>query len=188
MLYLIRHAPVELDPARPAPEWRLTEEGRALASRLATAPDWRDVVLVASSPEPKALDTALPIAEAADAGLRVEHDLREAERPGTPVGTADEYRELVAAYLAAPDEPVHGWEPAREVRERVRACIDGLRGEREGPLVVVSHGLALSLYSGLGFEEWNAIPLPAVAVGGPPFLSVEEFLGGSGGTSLVGGM
>ena len=176
VLYLMRHAPVELDPALPAPEWRLSDEGRQLAGRLATAPEWRDLDLVASSPEPKALDTALPIAETADVGLRVEHDLREAARPGTPVASADEYRTLVAAYLAAPDQPVHGWEPAREVRDRVRASIDGLVAEREGPLAIVSHGLALSLYCGLGFDEWLAIPLPAVAIDGPPFLSVDEFL------------
>ena len=176
MLYLIRHAPVDLDPSRPAPEWRLSDEGRAGAAKLAAAPAWKHLALVASSPESKALDTALPIAEAADIGLRVEHDLREAERPGTPVGTSDEYRARVASYLAAPDEPVHGWEPARLVRERVRACIDGLVAEIEGPIAVISHGLALSLYAGLTFDEWDAIPLPAVALGGPPFLSVEEFL------------
>lgn len=172
----MRHAPVELDTARPAPEWGLSDEGRKLAARLATAPAWQDVVFVASSPEPKALDTALPIAEAADVGLRVEHDLREADRPGTPVVSSDEYRGLVAAYLASPDQPVHEWESAREVRDRVRASIDGLAAEHDGPLVVLSHGLALSLYSGLTFDEWKAMPLPAVAVGGPPFLTVDEFL------------
>lgn len=176
MLYLIRHAPVDLDPTRPAPEWRLSDEGRVVAAQLASAPAWRDLALVASSPESKALDTALPIAEAADIGLRVEHDLREAERRGTPVVSPDDYRRRVAEYLAAPDQPVHGWEPARLVRERVRACIDGLVGEIEGPIAVVSHGLALSLYAGLTFEEWNAMPLPAVALGGAPFSSVDEFL------------
>jgi broad specificity phosphatase PhoE len=172
----VRHAPVELDPMLPATDWRLSEEGRRLAARLAASPAWGDVAFVASSPESKALDTALPIAKAAGVGLRVEHDLREAERPATPVVSADEYRGLVAGYLAAPDQPVHGWEPAREVRDRVRACVDRLYGESDGRLAVVSHGLALTLYCGLRFDEWNAIPLPAVAEGSAPFMTVEEFL------------
>jgi broad specificity phosphatase PhoE len=176
VLYLVRHAPVDLDPERPAPEWRLSERGRVLATQLADSPAWRELVLVACSPEPKAVETALPIAEAADSGLRVEHDLREAERPGTPVVSAEEYERLVAAYLAAPDQSVHGWEPAREVRERVRACVERLLAEVEGPLAVVSHGLALSLYCGLVFDEWQAMSLPAVALGGPPFWSLDEFL------------
>lgn len=130
---------------------------------------------VASSPERKAVDTAQPIAAAAGPDVEVVDDLREANRGATPVMPATRYRELVTAYLSS--RPVEGWEPAGDVRARVAAAIARLRREDEGrPLVVVSHGLALSLYLDLTPAEWSAIPLPAVAVDGPPFLSLDEFL------------
>ena len=120
--------------------------------------------LIASSPEPKAVDTATPIARALDVELRVEDDLREARRPGQVTARA-EYVRLASAYLRG--EHVAGWEPAAEVRARVSNCIERLVAATPGDVAVVSHGLALSLFLGLAPEEWERIRLPAVAVVDP---------------------
>jgi broad specificity phosphatase PhoE len=61
----------------------------------------------------------------------------------------------VRRYLAG--EHVEGWEPRDEVLARVRAAVAGVDNA-----VVVSHGVALSLLLGYGFEEWNRIALPDV--------------------------
>ncbi|GIV96306.1 MAG: hypothetical protein KatS3mg057_0963 [Herpetosiphonaceae bacterium] len=192
LLYLIRHAPVTLLPDRPAPEWPLTGEGRALAERLAEAPVWRNLELVASSPEAKALNTAEPIAAAAGLTVRIEEELREVRREGTPVVGWEAYKAMVAAFFASPGQSVHGWEPGGVARQRIVSCINRLLAETQGSLALVSHGLILSLYlaslTGLdipNLEEWAAIPLPAVAIVDPsvgrvvaPFVSVEGFLEG----------
>jgi len=38
----------------------------------------------------------------------------------------------------------------------MRAALDGFDG------IAVTHGLAISLYAGLSFAEWQALPFPAV--------------------------
>lgn len=159
-LVLVRHAAVELVDGVPPEEWRLTEAGEAAAAELAESPSLAGVERAVSSPEPKARATAEAL------GLPVELDDRlcEVRRAGERVRTLDEHRERVARYLAG--EPPEGWEPLEDVQRRVVAAIE----EHEGPLAVVSHGMALTLYLAWlrgrppDLEEWREMPLPAVCV------------------------
>jgi len=160
-LVLVRHAAVDLVDGVPSDRWELTGEGRRAAARLARWSGWKTVVVLASSPESKALGTAAPIAAATRLDVRVEPDLREAERPRQRVVPHPELVALTRRYLAG--DPVPGWEPAADVRRRVTACVDRVLAA-DGDTAVVSHGLALSLYLGSSLEEWKRIPLPAVAV------------------------
>ena len=143
----------------PAPEWELTAEGRAAAARLAGDRVFDGLRAVVSSPEPKAVATAEPIAARLGVDLRIERDLRESERPEPmPILPVGEHRALVARYLRG--EALEGWEPQAAVRDRMRAVVARLGGDA----AVVSHGRALALLLGLTPGEWAAIPLPAVAV------------------------
>ena len=159
-LYLVRHAAVVLDVDRPAPEWRLTEAGREAAAELARSRSWDGVVLVATSPEPKARDTATPIAAAVGIPLRVEPGLREVERGSQPVLEREEYVALVERYLRG--EPVEGWEPAAEASARFTAAVEGLLAEATGDVVAVTHGLVIALYLGLDRAAWANLALPDV--------------------------
>ena len=194
MLYLIRHVPVVVERGVPAPEWRLSEEGRRLARRLAGARAWRTLAAVASSPEQKALETAAPVAETAGVPLAVEADLREVERPGSSVLGRDEYVALVERFFAHPGASVDGWEPADRAAARFDRCVSRLLADSHGHLAVVAHGLVMSLYVARlegrrqpDVAAWAAIPLPAVAAVDPdarrvvrPFVTVDEFLAGGG--------
>jgi broad specificity phosphatase PhoE len=171
LLYLVRHAEVIVSLDRPAAEWPLSETGRNSARELAAAREWRSLALVASSPEPKARDTAAPIAAAAGLELRIDPELREVDRGETPVVSQEEYFALVAAHFSAPDEHVAGWETGSAARARVNACIARLAAEADGHVCVVSHALLLSHYlaglQGLPHPDakgWRAIPHPSVAV------------------------
>ena len=159
-LYLVRHAAVVIDPNRPAPEWPLSEAGRDAASELARSRAWDPDGIVAASPEPKARETAEPIAAAADVEVHVEPDLREVARGALPVLERADYVALVARYLAG--EAIEGWEPAAEARERFAASIERLLTETRGEVVAVTHGLVIALFLGLTLEEWAALPLPAL--------------------------
>jgi broad specificity phosphatase PhoE len=189
LLYLVRHAEVLLRGDVPMTEWQLSPAGEEQARGLARSPVWSDLALIASSAEAKAVATAEPIAEATALELRIEPGLHEVDRGATPLVTREEYDAMVAAHFASPAESVGGWETAHAARERVVACIDRLAADAHGPACVVSHGLVLSHYlahlrgpAAPVFEEWRAIPLPAVAVveNGElvqPFVSLLEFLG-----------
>lgn len=193
-VYLVRHAEVTIDETVPAHEWQLSTAGRAQAAGLAAAPCWARLARVASSPEPKALDTAAPIA--ARAGLQVELDegLREVRRGSTWVVGAERYIAQVAKYFATPAQPQAGWEPVPDAQARVLESVERLAPDGRGPICVVSHGLLLSLLvaallgrAATTIEEWRSIPLPAVAVvdlDGVPrrirFIAVEAFLASPG--------
>jgi probable phosphoglycerate mutase len=152
MLWFVRHAPVELQLDRPASTWELSEEGRADAEALAhqLAP----VARVLSSPEPKAVATAEPIARLSRVAVETDARLREVERADN-APTYDAHRDAVRRYLAG--EPVDGWEPRDDALARFRAAVDDVDGA-----VVVTHGTVLSLFLGYGFDEWNRIALPDV--------------------------
>jgi broad specificity phosphatase PhoE len=160
LLYLIRHVEVELRDGVPPEEWPPTPAGLEAADRLAGEPFVRDLSLVATSPEPKAVATARPVAASAGLELRVEDDLREARRPKTPILERDAYVALVARYLAG--EEIAGWEPAAAARARFAGCVERLAAEARGPLAVVTHGLVISLFLGYGVEKWRALRLPDV--------------------------
>lgn len=171
LLYLVRHAAVIRRDGDPAQNWTLSEDGERAAHELGRSSDWRFLDLIASSPEPKAVATARPIATVAELELRLEPGLREVDRGTTPLMTTAEYEALVAAHFAAPGESVAGWERANDAKARVCDCIEQLVSEVETSLCVVSHGLVLSHYlaqlRGMPtpvLEEWRAIPLPAIAV------------------------
>jgi broad specificity phosphatase PhoE len=190
-LYLVRHAEVLLRGDVPMTAWQLSPTGEQQARHLARSPVWRELTLIASSPESKAVATAQPIAEAAALDLRIEPDLHEVDRGVTPLVPRSEYDGLVAAHFASPGESVGGWEPAVEAARRTVECIERLAASAPGALCIVSHGLVLSHFlahlrdlPAPDVDEWRAIPLPAVAVVDAgswtevaPFVSLLEFMG-----------
>ncbi len=141
-------------------EWRLGSSGREAAAELARRLDLhRPVVAVVASSEPKAVETAEPIADRLGLEVAVDPRLREVTR--TWVGPG--YRAVAHRYLRG-DVPT-GWEVHTEVAERVRGVVDDV--SPEGATVVVTHGLALSLHLadrlGAGFDAeafWSRLAFP----------------------------
>lgn len=158
---LVRHVPVVPTAGAPAPEWSPSAEGLRLAAELAGAPVFAGAQLVATSPEPKARATAGPIAAAAGAPLHVDERLAEVDRGDLELLPRREYVALASAYLNGVNV---GWEPAPVARRRFAAAVGELAEGVDGDLVVVAHGLVLALYLAIVAAEWEAMPLPAVAV------------------------
>src|SRR5215218_8213260 len=191
LLYLVRHAEVLLRGDQPMASWQLSPAGEQQARDLSRSPAWRDVTLIVSSPEAKAVATAQPTARATGLELQIDPGLHEVERGDTPLVSRDEYHALVAAHFASSRESVSGWETGEAARERVVTCINRLVDAADGSLCVVSHGLVLGHYladlRGLpapDLREWSAIPLPGIAVVDlekrelvQPFVSLMEFIG-----------
>jgi probable phosphoglycerate mutase len=152
MLWLVRHAQVELDLGERPDRWRLSAEGRAAAEELALR--LPRVATVVSSPEPKAVETAEPIARANAVELRLDERLREVWREAS-FPTYEQHADAVRRYLAG--EPIAGWEGRAEAAARIGAAVAGL-----DDAVVVTHGTVLALLLDLSFDQWQAIRLPDV--------------------------
>lgn len=185
LVYLVRHAEVVVSADVATSQWQLSTAGQQAVQALARAPVWQALSAIASSPEPKAVATAQPIADAAKLALRIEPALREVDRGTTGLLDSTAYRAMIATHFA---DHVDGWEHARDASARIAACIERLAADADGPLCVVSHGLVLSHYlarlRGQGspdIDEWSALPMPAIAVidgrrAIEPFRSLDAFL------------
>ncbi|MEY9931242.1 broad specificity phosphatase PhoE [Catenulispora sp. GP43] len=135
MLILVRHAMPDLDPRVPPHEWPLGKDGRSAAVVLAGVLP-AGARLVAST-EPKAWQTLEP------AG-RVDRDPRFAEIRRIEPWEGD-YRRLGREYVEGVDHP--DWEPRAQVAARFGTAVTehlAIAGER--PLVIASHGMAMTVW------------------------------------------
>ncbi|MGK2949084.1 MAG: histidine phosphatase family protein [Acidimicrobiales bacterium] len=159
----VRHAmAVTVEGVHPT-EWELDRNGVASAVALAERLEVGEGVgALVSSTEPKALGTAAAIAERWAVEVVADDRLREAARPWIGPG----YRAVVHRYLRG--ERPEGWEAHAEVAERTAAAVAAASARADGrPVVVVSHGLALSIHLGdrlgPGFEPeqfWSSLAFP----------------------------
>jgi broad specificity phosphatase PhoE len=153
----VRHAAPEIDPARPASAWELSAEGRAAAAAL--APRVRADAVV-SSPEPKALQTAVALG----APVTVDPRLREHDRAG--VGWREDFAALVEAGFARPGEVVFGVESFDAAHTRFAVAVDAAVAAHPGErLAIVTHGTVIALYAARALgrdpvEVWRALALP----------------------------
>lgn len=169
-LFLVRHARPVVDPARPPSEWDLDPAGVPLLEQFAGLPHWASACRIVSSAEPKASQTAAHIAG------------RHRLPPPETVGALGELRkgsfvanhaEVVVRAFRQPEKPAaDGWETAADALARFSGAIDRLIESARGrDLVVVSHGIVLSLYlsrlqgqSRVDPDDWARIRMPDYCV------------------------
>jgi broad specificity phosphatase PhoE len=140
----VRHAMPAVEEGVDPATWHLDDatraHARAWADRLEVG---AGIGALVSSTEPKALETAAAVADRWPAAVVPDDRLREAVRPW--IGTG--YRAIAHRYLRG--ERPDGWEPQASVALRVAAAVrDARKAASGGPVVVVTHGLALSIHLG----------------------------------------
>lgn len=161
-LVLVRHARPVVEPGVPPETWELDERAREDCVLLAHALRDLESPAIASSPEPKARQTATVLGLRLGVPVTEDAAFREATRPTEWV---EDYRAAAIAYLASGGDS--RWEPHTAVVARFAAAIERARKANPGRgLLVVSHGLAITLYLGaLGLVDsipfWDTLTLPA---------------------------
>jgi 2,3-bisphosphoglycerate-dependent phosphoglycerate mutase len=165
-LFLIRHARSRM-MGDAAERWPLSEKGRREASILARQDFWRQVELVFSSPEPKALQTAEPAARRWSIPLQIVDCLHELRRPRL----IRNYRRAIARIFKDPEKSIADMEPAARAAERITRCLKELvTAHPNRTLAVVSHGLVLTLFLAQlegrwpTVAEWQAVPFTGLIV------------------------
>ncbi len=137
MLYLVRHAMPDVDPACDPATWPLGSQGRAAARQLADVLPSR--ALLIASDEPKAWQTLDPSGE-----REVHRDRRLAEVRRSEE-FRDDFRRLRRSYVCG--AVIDGWEPQEDVTRRFTAAV-GEAGQQAGgrDLVIASHGMAITVW------------------------------------------
>ena len=142
-LILVRHAMPEVIRGVSSKFWRLSDSSREHCVLLADALSGELASPVISSGQPKVDDTAAVLA--LRRGLAVQTDERVAEVDQGSVWYDGDYRGRAADYLDGIDMP--GWEARELVARRFAAAVNERLAEPgAADLVVVNHGLAMSLY------------------------------------------
>lgn len=159
----VRHSMAVPEESVHPTDWHLDARGRTDAARLADRLEvTAGIGALVTSTEPKAQETADAIGERWGVRAIPDPRLREAVRPWIGPG----YRAVVHRYLRG--ELPDGWEPHAQVAARVAASVgDAMRTAAGRQVVVVSHGLALSVHLGerlgVAFDResfWSGLTFP----------------------------
>ncbi len=181
-LILVKHSLPEIDPARPANQWHLSEAGRlrctALADRLAEYP--LDVLV--SSREPKAIETAHIVAARLKLPFETAPDLHEHDRSNVPHLSAGQFLTAAARLFDEPDRVVFGAESAVEAERRFARAVSRVTTQHAGHNVaIISHGTVISLFVARhnavdARELWQRLGLPSFIVLSLPDMQLMEIV------------
>lgn len=150
-LIVISHPEVVVDPARPIPDWGLSEAGRRRAAAFAASPAFEDVTHIWSSAERKARDTAALLAAPRDLPVAVDARLGENDRSATGFLPPPEFEAAADAFFARPEMSFRGWERATDAQARIVAAVRKIVANHTGG------DLAIATHGGVGTLLWCAL-------------------------------
>lgn len=146
-LILVRHSQSDARADVPTHEWGLTAEGHRRADALARLLEDYVPFSLASSPEPKAHQTAQAIAKQYGLEITTLADLREHDRRTVKwADSQDEFRANVIRFFQHPDQLVLGEETATQALARFTDAIGELESI-EHNVVAVTHGSVITLFA-----------------------------------------
>lgn len=171
-LILIKHAKPLIMPDTPAKSWLLSEEGQKDTQDFALALKMYEPHQIFSSPEPKAMETALTLTTVLKIPFAIVDDLHEHQRTNEPYDhDRTTFINKVKNLFDNPDALVYGEETANQARTRFHNGLLGAwRKHRDSNIAVVTHGTVISLFvahlipSINGFELWNCLKMPDAVV------------------------
>lgn len=169
-LFLVRHPETRVDLSIPSNLWSLSEEGVNQAQRLARHPLWREVSMIYTSEELKAMATARMVAAHTGLPWQTRSCLGELDRRSYQPPDIAAYRSAVTRMFSIRDESIRGWETRAHAEERIITCVQELVAENQDTTVaIVSHGIILTILvahlTGLSelYEFWREMGFASVA-------------------------
>jgi broad specificity phosphatase PhoE len=171
-LILVRHSTVVVDPAVPAPQWRLSADGRIRCHQLAEQIGAYSPTRFVTSDEVKAVETGQLMAAHLKLPCTTAPNLHEQNRHGLPYfADKDEWATVVAQFFARPEQPVLGEETAGQARLRLEQAVDHLRQQYpDDRLALVTHGRILTAFIShhnptiAPFSFWQSLTLPCAFI------------------------
>ena len=179
-LVLVKHSLPEIDPAVPAKDWHLSEEGCVRSRILGEELDRYDLDLVISSIELKAMETAEIASGLLKTPMVIVEGLHEHDRSNVGFLEKERFEQSVSHFFARPAELVFGEETADSAHDRFSKGVYKLsdRFPRLN-MAIVTHGTVISLFVSRiselePFALWKQLGLPSWVVLSRPDLRVVE--------------
>jgi broad specificity phosphatase PhoE len=180
-LVLVKHSAPTVVASVPAPDWRLSSAGAARCVALAERLRPFDTRSIASSVEPKAVETATLVGHRLCRPVELVPGLQEHDRRGTALLGDAEFAAAIAGLFARPHELVFGQETAAAALARFDAAVTNLAAGVPKPddVIVVSHGTVIALFvaahAGIdGLLLWKRLGLPSFVVLDRASLALER--------------
>ncbi len=179
-LILVKHALPQVDRSVPAGRWRLSEEGRRRCRPLANRLAAYQPALIASSVEPKAVETAETVADQLGTPFETAEGLHEHDRSNVSFLSRQEFERAVAHFFEQPEELVFGRETASQAHQRFKKAVERVTAKcPAGNIVIVAHGTVITLFvadcTGTApFPFWQRLGLPSLVVLSFPDLELIE--------------
>jgi broad specificity phosphatase PhoE len=182
-LILIRHAETKRVPGVNAHDWQLTEAAHERCLILAERLSAFDLRAIISSPEPKAIQTAQPIADRYNITLTTLDGLREHDRRNTQyVGDDANFKDTIRRLFEQPSQLIYGNETADQAHDRFASTVrQAVAQHPDQDIALVTHATVLTLFiSRLAkrdpFEFWSTLGMPAYIVVEMPSWEVREIV------------
>lgn len=179
-LILIKHAAPLVIPGTPSEEWKLSDRGRESCAPLAEMIRPHSPVVIVSSEEAKARETADLIGAVLTVPVETAAGLHEHDRSNVPHIRSSEFISYVELFFRKPAERVLGRESADEALARFEAAVDdAITKHPSGNIAIVSHGTVLALFVAKqtgerGFDWWRKLGLPSMVVMNLPGYQIEH--------------
>lgn len=148
---LVRHAMPIVFPDQPAGSWRLGAEGRAQVSDLVITIALHRPDLIATSTEPKAIDTGGIIAAELHLECSIVVGFHEQGGDSVPfIDDPDEFRKTVKRHFELADRAILGSESSDVAARRIRTALDlvSMRFPEARLPLIVSHGRVMAAFLG----------------------------------------
>jgi broad specificity phosphatase PhoE len=166
-LILVKHSLPEIEEDRAASEWKLSEEGRLQAHKLAGLLEAFHPEVIVSSPESKTKETSEIISKRLQMEILVVQDLHEHDRSNVPYLSQAMFQASMREFFQKSGDLVFGRETADQAHARFYQALHGILNEyKNKTLVLVTHGTVISLFvsrltGSSDFELWKRMGLPS---------------------------
>ena len=164
----------------PAREWPLSPAGQADAERLAELLAPYAPATIIASDEPKAQQTAQPLADRLGLTVATMPGLHEHERRTVNYLSDEAFQATMARFFGEPDALVFGEETANQALARFTAAVeDALARHPRGTIALFTHGTVMSLFVAAHSDHepmafWYHLNLPAWVVFAIPDFTLGE--------------
>ena len=180
-LVLVKHSAPTILASVPASEWHLSAIGIERCAGLADRLRGFATGSIATSVEPKAVETATLVGERLGLPVDLVEGLHEHDRRDTKLLGDEPFHQAMRSLFAGPLDLVFGHETAAAALGRFDAAIGHVLASRGAleDVVVVSHGTVISLFVAAhtgedGFALWSRLGLPSFVVLRREDLSLER--------------
>lgn len=141
-VYIITHPEVNIDPNIPVPQWSLSARGRHRMEQMLSQTWVREITVVYSSTERKAVEGGTILASHLALPLLQKEELGEIDRSATGYLPHAEHERLANLFFQYPEQSIEGWEMAQSAQERIVKAVETLLAEdtTSGSIAMITHG------------------------------------------------